>query len=141
MNPVLKIIARIHAALYQMSSGRIGNRMGGQTILLLHHVGAKSGKQYITPVGYVQEDDAYLLVAAAAGAPKHPGWYHNLKTNPSTKVEIMGKQINVMAAVASQDRRDQLWTELSSQFPQLIDFQAKTSREIPIVLLHPQKPA
>lgn len=138
MHPVMKIIAKVHTALYQISGGRIGRSMGGQDILLLNHVGAKSGKKYASPLGYVRDGDAYVVIAAAAGQPNHPGWYHNLKKNPNTTINIEGKEINVVAEIAPQAKRDALWNELAAQFPQFNEFQAKTERVIPAVMLHPQ---
>ncbi|MFZ4664307.1 MAG: nitroreductase/quinone reductase family protein [Caldilineaceae bacterium] len=139
MNPIIKVVSKVHRFVLQVSGGRIGSQMGGQSILLLHHVGAKSNKPYSTPLGFVEKDGAYLLVAAAAGQPNHPGWYYNLKKNPSTTVEIKGKVIKVVAEVAATEVRDQLWAELSAKFSQFDAFQKKAGRVIPIVLLHPQQ--
>jgi deazaflavin-dependent oxidoreductase (nitroreductase family) len=139
MNPIIKVVSKVHRVVLQVSGGRIGSQMGGQSILLLHHVGAKSNKPYTTPLGFVEKDGAYLLVAAAAGQPNHPGWYYNLKKKPSTTVEIMGKSITVMAEVASTEVRETLWAELSAKFSQFDAFQKKAGRVIPIVLLHPQQ--
>ncbi|MEM8529965.1 MAG: nitroreductase family deazaflavin-dependent oxidoreductase [Chloroflexota bacterium] len=140
MNPILRVIAKIHTTIYHRSKGRFGNQMGGTQILLLHHVGAKSGKKYTTPLGYINNNQeaggAYIIVAAAAGQPKNPGWYYNLKKNPNTTIEIMGEQINVTAEVVSGEKRNKIWNQMSADFPQFIEFQKKTSRVIPIVLLH-----
>ena len=134
MNPVMKAMAKVHTTVLRLSGGRLGNQMGGQTILLLHHVGAKSGKKYATPLGFVKDGDAYAIVAAAAGQPSHPGWYHNLQKHPQTTIEIRGKRINVTAEVAPKTKRDQLWAKISADFPQLAAFQQQTKRVIPIVL-------
>lgn len=138
MNPAMKIMAKVHTAVLRASRGRIGNYMGGNTILLLHHMGAKSGKKYATPVAYVEDGSTYAIIAAAAGQPNNPGWYYNLKKNPQTTIEIRGKPINVTAEVASKERRDQIWADVSAEFPQFNTYQAMTSRVIPIILLHPQ---
>lgn len=138
MNPVLKLIARIHTMLMQISGGRIGNKMGGNHILLLHHIGAKSGKKYATPLAYVEDGDSYAIIASAGGQANHPGWYHNLKANPNTTIEIMGNAQSVKAQVAPKEKRDKLWAEITAEFSQFAEYQKKTSREIPIVLLHPQ---
>jgi deazaflavin-dependent oxidoreductase (nitroreductase family) len=139
MNPIIKVVSKVHRFVLQVSGGRIGSQMGGQSILLLHHVGAKSNKPYSTPLGFVEKDGAYLLVAAAAGQPNHLGWYYNLKKNPSTTVEIKGKVIKIVAEVAATEVRDQLWAELSAKFSQFDTFQKQAGRVIPIVLLHPQQ--
>ena len=138
MNPAMKAIAKVHAAVLRMSGGRIGNSVGGNKILLLHHVGAKSGKEYATPLAYVEDGDDYAIIASAGGQPNHPGWYHNLKKNPKTFIEIAGKRINVVAEVAPKAKRDKLWAEITADFPQFAEYQKKTSRTIQILLLHPQ---
>lgn len=138
MNPAMKIMVKVHTLVLRLSGGRVGNHMGGQTVLLLHHVGAKSGKRYATPLGYIKDGDAYVVVAAAAGHPNHPGWYYNVKAKPMTTIEIKGQSMKILAEVASQEKRDQLWAQLSAQFPQFNAFQQKIERIIPIVLLHPQ---
>ncbi|NJN96513.1 MAG: nitroreductase family deazaflavin-dependent oxidoreductase [Anaerolineales bacterium] len=116
--------------------------MGGQNILLLHHVGARSGTLYITPLGYVEDSEggrkAYVIVAAAAGQPKHPGWYYNLSKRPHTLIEIKGQKIKVKAEVASKEKRDKLWQEISAKFPQFTIYEKKVARVIPIILLYPQ---
>lgn len=137
MNPVMKTMAKIHTAVIRLSGGRMGNTMGGAPILLLHHVGAKSGKKYASPLGYVEDDGVYAVVAAAAGAPTNPGWFYNLKKNPNTTIEIEGRSINVTAEVAPKAKRDQIWADVSAKHDYFPEYQAKTSREIPIMLLRP----
>lgn len=140
MNPLFKAIASVHKAVYQISNGRIGSKMGGNDILILEHVGAKSGKKYASPLAYVQDGDAYAIIASAAGQANNPGWYHNLKKNPNTTINIAGESIDVRAEVAPREKRDQLWAKVAADFPQFEDYQSKTSRVIPIILLHPQSP-
>ncbi|MEM7335854.1 MAG: nitroreductase/quinone reductase family protein [Chloroflexota bacterium] len=141
MNPILKTISKIHKTVYQLSGGRLGSTMGGQNILLLHHTGAKSKKTYVTPVGYVEKHEdgnkAYVIVAAAAGQANHPGWYYNLCKTPDAAIKVKDQKIQVSAEVASSDKRDQLWAELSAEYPQFDEFQSKVTRVIPIFLLHP----
>ncbi|MEM7033933.1 MAG: nitroreductase/quinone reductase family protein [Chloroflexota bacterium] len=138
MSPLLKAIAKIHTAVMRISGGRMGNQMGGNEILLLHHVGAKSNKNYVSPLAYVEDEGAYAIIAAAAGQAKNPGWFHNLKKNPSTIIEIKGKTINVTAKVAPKETRDRIWADVVVDFPQFASYEEKTTRVIPIVLLHPQ---
>lgn len=142
MNPILKTITKIHRVVYQWSQGRLGSKMGGQEVLLLHHVGAKSGRAYLTPLTYVEDSEAgraaYVIVAAAAGQPEHPGWYYNLCKNPDTIIEIKGQKIKVKAELAAKEKRDKLWAALSAEFPQFNTYQRKISRVIPIFLLYPQ---
>lgn len=108
MNTVIKTLAMVHTLVLRLSGGRVGNHMGGQTVLLLHHVGAKSGKRYATPLGYIKDGDAYVVVAAAAGHPNHPGWYYNVKAKPRNTIDIKGQSEEILAEVASQAKRDRL---------------------------------
>jgi F420H(2)-dependent quinone reductase len=138
MNTAMKTLAKVHALVLRLSGGRVGNHMGGQPVLLLHHVGAKSGKRYATPLGYIKDGDAYVVVAAAAGHPHHPGWYYNVKAKPRATIDIKGQSMEILAEVAAQEKRARLWAQLSAQFPQFDAYQKKIERTIPIVLLHPQ---
>ncbi|MCB0189335.1 MAG: nitroreductase family deazaflavin-dependent oxidoreductase [Caldilineaceae bacterium] len=132
----MKVMANVHARLLQLSGGRIGNKMGGMDVLLLHHIGAKSGKEYRTPLAFVKEGDAFVVVAGAAGQPNHPGWYYNLRHHPETTVEIAGKTIPVVAEIAPQETRDRIWAEVAAHYPQYEKFQSMTTRVIPVILLH-----
>jgi deazaflavin-dependent oxidoreductase (nitroreductase family) len=138
MNPMMKVMAKVHTTILRISGGRIGNKMGGNDVLLLHHVGAKSGKYYATPLAYIAESGGYAVVAAAAGQPNHPGWFYNLQKTPETTIEIKGTPIPVIAEIAPKATRDRIWTALAAEFPQYNKFQQMTSRTIPIILLHPQ---
>lgn len=136
MNPIMKMMSKVHATLLQLSQGRMGNQMGGLPVLLLHHTGAKSGKHYKTPLAFREEGDAFIVTAGAAGQPNHPGWYYNLRNHPTTKVEIAGRTIPVVAEIAAEGTRDRIWADLAGKYPQYEKFQRMTTRVIPVILLH-----
>lgn len=138
MNPIMKVISKVHTVLLQISGGRIGNTVGGTDILLLNHVGAKSGKRYATPLAFVKEGNGYAVVAGAAGADKHPGWYYNLQANPETTIAIRGETIPVTAEIAPQATRERIWADVAARYPQYNKFQSMTTRVIPVMLLHRQ---
>src|SRR5689334_16037856 len=121
-----KIIAEFRA--YE---GRVGGEWEGTPLLLLHHVGAKSGKKRVTPVGYLDDDQGYLVIASNGGAPKNPGWYHNLKAQPETTIEVGTRTTEVTAIEATGEERRRLFRRLSDRYPQLSEFDRKTSRVMP----------
>ncbi len=88
MKTIMNLMARIHLLILRLSGGKLGARVGGQDVLLLHHIGARSGKARLTPLGFMPEGEGFLIVASAAGHKRHPGWYHNLKANPRTRVDF-----------------------------------------------------
>jgi deazaflavin-dependent oxidoreductase (nitroreductase family) len=135
---------RIHAALYRRSRGRIGGHFPGwpaAPMLLLNHVGAKSGIRRTSPLIYLREDDAVVVVASKAGQPTNPAWLHNLIANPETTVELGAEVRRVRARVASEDEREALWPKLAAFYPGFEDFQRMAmaqGRTIPLVMLEPR---
>lgn len=109
--------------------------MDGAPVVLVHHVGAKSGKERVVPLLYLADGDDMIIVASYGGAPQHPAWFHNLKANPQTKVELRGASIPVRAEVVAEPDRTELWPRLVEMYPAYSDYQAKTDRTIPLVRL------
>jgi deazaflavin-dependent oxidoreductase (nitroreductase family) len=109
----------------------------GKPLLLLHHTGAKSGTERVNPLVYLREGDKYVIFASKAGAPTNPDWYHNIRANPDTIIEVGIQTIPVTARVAEGDERDQLWTAQKEVAPQFGEYEAKTDRQIPVVVLEP----
>src|SRR4051794_36684487 len=98
-----------HTAIYKATNGLIGHRFpGAPPMLLLEHVGAKSGTKRTTPLVYVADGGDVVLVASKGGFPKHPAWFHNLKANPETRVQIGSERRNVRARVATPGERERL---------------------------------
>jgi deazaflavin-dependent oxidoreductase (nitroreductase family) len=136
--PLLGPLMRGHARLYRATGGRIGNLPGLPPLLLLDHVGAKSGKKRSTPLVYMPQGDAFLVCASKGGHPKHPGWLHNLRVHPDTEVQIGRERIKVRAREASAEERERLWPAAAEYNPHWGNYRRRTSREIPLVLLEPR---
>jgi deazaflavin-dependent oxidoreductase (nitroreductase family) len=130
---------RGHAKLYRATGGRIGGDLPGlPALLLLDHVGARSGKLRTTPLVYMPVGDAYLVVASKGGHPKDPAWMHNLRANPDTEVQIGRERHRVRAREASAEERERLWPQAAEYNPHWGRYRTRTSREIPLVLLEPR---
>ena len=125
-----------HTAIFRLTGGRIGGRVVGGPVLLLHHTGAKSGKQRISPLLYLPDGDRMVIVASKGGYTKHPGWFHNLKANPDTVVELPREgKVGVRARQASPTERDELWPRVVELYKGYSAYQRSTAREIPLVIL------
>jgi len=140
MWPVLGRLMRGHAAVYRATGGRLGARVPGlPSILLLDHVGARSGKGRTTPLVYMPDGDDLLVVASKGGHPQDPAWMHNLRAHPDTKVQVGGKRLKVHAREATPDERRRLWPKAAAYNPHWGRYRKRTSREIPLVLLEPRE--
>jgi deazaflavin-dependent oxidoreductase (nitroreductase family) len=136
---ILKLVSRIHAALYRASGGRIGGRFRKTApVLLLTTTGRKSGKERTTPLLYVEDAGRYVIIASVGGAPRHPAWYLNLRDRPDATVQVGSRRSPVTAETASPEERARLWKLATQMYPTYDDYQAKTSREIPVVILTPR---
>lgn len=137
--PVVRRLAGAHARIYRLTNGLIGQRLPGLApMLLLDHVGAKSKIKRTTPLNYVRDPPDLVLVASKAGYPRHPGWYHNLRANPDTTVQIGGERRAVHARVASAEERDRLWAKALATYSGYRAYQEHAEREIPLVVLEPR---
>ncbi len=128
----------IHTALYRASGGRLGHTIPGVPgkMLLLDHVGAKSGTKRTSPLLYVKDGENVVVVASKGGFPKHPAWYHNLVANPDTTVQIGSHHLKVHARVAKPEERDRLWKLAVKAYGGYEDYAARSKgREIPLVIL------
>lgn len=134
---ILKLVSRVHVALYRASGGRIGGRFKVAPVLLLTTTGRKTGKRRTTPLLYGEDDGRYVIVASVGGAPRHPAWYLNLSGNPEATIQVGGRKVKVHAETAPPDERPRLWALMTGMYPGYDDYQAKTSREIPVVTLTP----
>ena len=131
---------KVNTFLFRLTKGRIGGRMvGGQLgkakILLLHHVGRKSGQERVSPLIYLDDGDRLAIVASKGGVDKHPAWYHNLTANPETLVELPREKRKVRAHTASEEERAELWPRLVEIYPPYEEYQTFTERKIPVVVL------
>src|ERR1700756_2633011 len=134
----LKLASRIHVVLYRASGGRIGASLGQNVpVLLLPTTGGKSGKRRTNPLLYAEDAGRYVVVASVGGAPRHPAWYLNLRDHDAATIQVGSRTIEVHAATASPEERARLWPIMSAAYPGYDGYQAKTSREIPVVILTP----
>jgi F420H(2)-dependent quinone reductase len=138
--PVTRRLMAAHTALYKASGGRIGHTAPGlPTMLLLDHVGAKSGKRRTAPLLYFRDGDDLVIVASKGGYPKHPAWFHNLKANPETSVQVGRERRAVRARVASEAERERLWPMAVRSYRGYRDYQERSKgRTIPLVILEPR---
>jgi F420H(2)-dependent quinone reductase len=128
-----------HTAIYRVTGGLVGHRFpGAPPMLLLDHVGAKSGKQRTSPLVYVRDGDDLVLVASKGGYPRHPAWFHNLRANPDTTVQVGRERRAVHARVAAPEERARLWPRAVETYRPYADYQQRTEREIPLVILEPR---
>ena len=136
---LLTALSRAHVALYRASRGRLGGRISrGAPVLLLTTTGRKSGKRRTTPLLYLEDGGRYVVIASVGGAPKHPAWYLNLLANPAATIEAGRRNLAVTASTASPEERTRLWPLAVQIYPGYDDYQAKTTREIPVVILAPR---
>jgi deazaflavin-dependent oxidoreductase (nitroreductase family) len=122
---------------FRANDGRVGGPVEGSTLLLLHHVGAKSGKDRINPLVYSRDGDRYVVFASKAGAPTNPDWYHNLKAHPDVRIEVGTDTIEARAEEATGEDRDRLFRTQAERSPQFAEYQSNTERVIPVMVLTP----
>ena len=120
------------------NEGRVGGQFEGAPLLLLHTTGAKSGQERVSPVMYQQVGDDYAVFASKAGAPDNPDWYHNLRAHPRVQAEIGTQTVALEARVAEGEERDRIWTTQKERVPGFADYEQKTTRTIPVVILEPR---
>ena len=129
-------ITAANVALYRASGGRIGAKWKFRNpILLLEHVGARSGTRRTSPLVYTPHEDDLLLVASRGGSSKHPGWFHNLRAHPEVTVQVGRRKLDVTARVATREERAEVWPMLCEENPDYAAYQKRTDREIPVIVL------
>ncbi|NJP89779.1 nitroreductase family deazaflavin-dependent oxidoreductase [Nonomuraea sp. FMUSA5-5] len=121
---------------FRANEGRVGGMFEGAPLVLLTTTGAKSGKPVTTPVMYLADGDRYIVIASNAGADNHPAWYHNLRANPGATAEIGTETFEVKAEFVEGEERDQLYARMVAQAPGFAEYEAKTTRRIPVVALY-----
>jgi deazaflavin-dependent oxidoreductase (nitroreductase family) len=137
--PVLRRLMGAHTAIYKWSGGRIGHRFPGlPPMLLLDHVGAKSGQARTSPLLYVLDGRNVVLVASKGGYPRNPAWFHNLMAHPDTEVQIGTERRRVRARLARPEERPRLWRKAVEAYASYDEYQERTEREIPLVVLEPR---
>lgn len=130
-----KIIAEFRA-----NEGRVGGPFAGSDLLLLHHTGARSGAERVSPLAFQRVGMSYAIFASKAGAPQHPAWYHNLIAHPEASVEIGTKTMPVTARLAEPAERDVIWERQKERAPHFAQYEVKAHpRKIPVIVLDPVK--
>ncbi len=132
----VKPLSAITTWLYRVSGGKLGAKWSyGTPVMLLTTKGRKSGRPRTVPVLYLRDGHDLILVASKAGTSKHPHWFKNLKAEPRVEVEI-GQERQAMTALrVSAEQKDALWPELVKMYPDFADYQARTTRDIPVIRL------
>lgn len=121
---------------FRANAGRVGGPFEGLPIALVHHRGARSGVERVSPLAYQQlEDGAIAVFGSKGGAPTHPSWFHNLVANPRARVEVGTESYDVIARVAEGEERQRIWERQKAEHPQFADYETRTSRQIPVVIL------
>lgn len=134
-------LLKVHQLIYERTGGRIGHRLGPTRALLLRTVGAKTGQQRTNALTYARDGESYVVVASMGGAPRSPGWYHNVRARPEAEIQVGTKRLPVIArpVLPGDPDRDRLW-KLADEHNggRYTQYQKHTSRPIPIVVLSPR---
>ena len=140
--PLVKAATALALFAYRASGGRIGGRFGRASVLLLTTTGRKTGKRRTSPLAYLEDGDAFVLIASYGGADVHPAWYLNLVASPEVEVRVRGGTPRQMQArVAGAEERGRLWRRVVEMWGGYARYQEKTAREIPLVILERRDPA
>jgi deazaflavin-dependent oxidoreductase (nitroreductase family) len=124
-----------HVQRYQETDGEEGHDWNNTTVLLLTTKGRKSGRSYTTPLIYQKHGDDYVVVASKGGDPDHPEWYKNILANPEVEVQVKGDKFTARARTASKEEKPELWELMARTWPDYDEYQKKTDRDIPVVVL------
>jgi deazaflavin-dependent oxidoreductase (nitroreductase family) len=130
-------VVAVNTHVYRLTGGRVGNKMKGAPVLLLDHVGRKSGQARTTPLLYLRDDADIVIVASRGGSDATPAWWLNLQAHPATTVQIGRERLRVLAREATPDEKARLWPRLVEMYPDYAVYQTRTERQIPVVILSP----
>lgn len=122
---------------FRAHGGEVGGMFEGAPMLLLHHRGARSGQERINPLVYLADEGRYVVFASKGGAPTNPAWYHNLLANPDVTIEVGTETIRARAEEAKGEERDRLYRTQAERNPGFAEYERKTDRVIPVVVLTP----
>jgi len=133
----VNFISRVNVAVYRASGGRLGGKVKKAPVLLLDHVGRKSGAKRTAPVLYLENGEDLVIVGSRGGSDAPPAWWLNLKDSPRTSVLVGRERRDVVARQATPEEREALWPRLVAMYADYADYQARTEREIPVIILSP----
>jgi deazaflavin-dependent oxidoreductase (nitroreductase family) len=137
---VFRVATGLHISLYRRTGGKIGAKLAGQTFfkspfILLTTTGRRSGQPRTTPLLCVRDGDRFLVIASFGGDDRHPQWFKNLQANPEATIELYGETIPVVATVATPEEKQVLWPKVLAAYKGYANYQRKTERDIPVVIL------
>jgi deazaflavin-dependent oxidoreductase (nitroreductase family) len=123
---------------FRANDGKVGGDLAGMQLLLLHHVGAKSGRERVNPLAFQQLGDSVAVFASKGGAPTNPDWYHNLLAHPDVTIEFASGTQRATARVASGEERERIWNAQKAVYPNFAEYERTAgARQIPVVVLDP----
>lgn len=120
---------------FRANNGKVGGNFAEMPLILLHTIGAKSGEERINPVAYTMDGDRLVIIASKGGAPTHPDWYYNIAANPSVTVELGTEQFEAQAAITDEPERTRLYRQMAAIRPNFAEYEKKTTRKIPVIVL------
>lgn len=135
---LMKAVTAGHVALFRASRGRLGSTVVGMPVLLLTTTGRRTGRPRVTPLTYIEDGERLVVAGSNGGNPWFPAWYLNLRANPRAQVRLRGRKMNVTAEVAPARERQRLWPSFIKSYPGYRDYEQKTTRRIPVVILTPE---
>lgn len=139
MKTLFRLFNALHVAIYRLSKGRLGGDMRGFKILLLTTIGRHTGQAHTVPLGAFDFPGGWLVVASNAGLPANPAWYLNLQSEPQVSVQVMDRVMASTAETLAGNVRARAWQQVISSAAGYAAYERRTSREIPLVLLHPAR--
>ncbi len=128
-------LSTLHAALFRLTSGKIGKRLVNNDMLLLTTVGTGTGSEHVVPLLYLHDGDDIVIIASWGGRPENPQWYRNLQAEPRVMIQILGEKIPVTARTADTVQRARLWPLVLDAYDGYAEYQSRTERQIPVVML------
>ena len=135
---MIRLVSAVHRSVYRISRGTIGTSVFGGPILLLTTVGRRSGRPRTAPLLYLEDGSDLILVGSFGGGDQHPAWCLNLRKNPTATVRVGRRERPVQSREATAQERDRLWPLVVNFFPPYQEYQRRTRRKIPVVILEPQ---
>ncbi len=137
LKSMLKAMVSVMVFMYRLTGGGIGGKMQTMPVLLLTTIGRKSGKPRTVPLTYLRDGSAYVITASYGGLPRNPAWFLNLESHPEATIQVKKRQMQVKTETANPEKKRELWARLMEVAPGYANYQKRTTRDIPMVILHP----
>lgn len=136
---LVELFWKVHPRLYQWTGGRLAGEMMNLPVLLLTTKGRRTGQPRTKALMYLPKGDAYVVIASYLGEPRHPAWWLNLQASSEASVQVGSQHIAVVAREAAGDEREQLWSAIVARQQDYAEYQKRTTRRIPVVVLEPKR--